>query len=258
MSRSPEVLVVGLGAMGSMSALELVRRGAKVTGFDRFTPPHQQGSSHGESRIFRTAYFEHPAYVPLAQRAYELWRTLEIELGRELLVMTGSLMLGKETSPVVQGSWRAGQDSGLEVEFLRAPELGQRFPGMRPEASEVGVWEAKGGWINPEEAVRAALDRAQELGARLHYQTPVLEWGETSAGVFVETPLGRSEGEILILTSGPFMGEILPALRPKLRVTRQVKAWAPKCRTGRFISGTEGKPGLSMVSLLSLVPTKLP
>lgn len=225
-SKPLEVLIIGLGAMGSMTALELAQRGAKVTGFDRFTPPHHFGSSHGESRIFRTAYFEHPAYVPLANRAYELWRALEIGVGNELLVLTGSLMLGKENSPVVQGSWQAAQNSGLEVDFLRAPELSRRFPGMRPDPDEVGVWEAKGGWINPEEAVRAALSRALGLGATLYYDTPVLEWGETADGVFVDTALGRSEGEVLIITSGPFVGEIFPALKPELRVTRQVKTWA--------------------------------
>src|SRR5678815_3964056 len=128
-----DVIVVGLGAMGSATAYHLARRGLHVLGLDRFTPPHAFGSSHGETRIIREAYFEHPVYVPMVQRAYELWRDLEIESGATLLRQTGGVMIGRPDSELVEGARHSAELHGLRHEMLTADEVHERFPALHPE-----------------------------------------------------------------------------------------------------------------------------
>src|SRR3989442_13040595 len=120
MAQVSDVIVVGLGAMGSAAAFHLARRGQRVLGLDRFTPPHDRGSSHGESRIIREAYFEHPLYVPLVQRAYDLWAELERLGGQPLLRQTGGLMIGPEQGVIVPGALRSAREHRLDCELLRA------------------------------------------------------------------------------------------------------------------------------------------
>ena len=126
-----DVIVVGLGAMGSATAYELARRGMRVLGLDRFSPPHAFGSSHGETRIIREAYFEHPVYVPMVQRAYELWRELEKESGVTLLRETGGVMIGKPDSDLVEGARNSAELHGLRHEMLTAGEVRKRFPALQ-------------------------------------------------------------------------------------------------------------------------------
>src|SRR5438093_4501917 len=136
-----DAIVVGLGAMGSASLHALSRRGLKVLGLDRFAPPHARGSSHGHSRIIREAYFEHPAYVPLVQRAYLLWEELERESGRPLLSRTGGVMIGPPQGTLVTGALRSAQLHVLPHEVLDAATIAARFPAFRPHADWVGVYE---------------------------------------------------------------------------------------------------------------------
>src|SRR5437762_6049761 len=114
--------------MGSASAYHLARAGRRVIGFDAFHPPHDRGSSHGRSRIIREAYFEHPAYVPLVQRAYELWAKLEEEAGQPLWRLTGGLMAGPPDGVLVRGARRSAEVHGLPYEDLSAAEIARRFP----------------------------------------------------------------------------------------------------------------------------------
>ena len=123
MSEVYDVIVIGLGGMGSATAYQLARRGKHVLGLERHTPAHDQGSSHGESRIIRQAYFEDPAYVPLLLRAYELWEQIERETGEDLLTITGGLMMGRPDSRVVSGSLRSAREHGLAHEILDAAEI---------------------------------------------------------------------------------------------------------------------------------------
>src|SRR2546427_9629899 len=109
-----DVIVVGLGGMGSASAFHLSQRGQKVLGLDRFRPPHALGSSHGQTRIIREAYFEHPVYVPLVQRAYELWSELERQTARTLFRETGGLMIGRPDGAVVAGGKRSAKDHSFQ------------------------------------------------------------------------------------------------------------------------------------------------
>ena len=128
MSGTYDVIVVGLGAMGSAAVYHLGRSGCRVLGLDRFTPPHVFGSSHGQTRIIREAYFEHPLYVPLVQRAYELWSELEAQAGRKLLLTTGGLMIGARGGVVFGGAKRSAEEHHLPHEILSSEEIHRRFP----------------------------------------------------------------------------------------------------------------------------------
>src|SRR3989454_3543379 len=132
MNQTFEVIIAGLGAMGSAAAYHLARRGQRVLGLDRFTPPHSLGSSHGQTRIIREAYFEHPLYVPLVQRAYDSWAELEREAGRTLMLQTGGLMIGRPDGLVVAGARCSAQEHRLPPEVLSPAEVRPRFPGLRP------------------------------------------------------------------------------------------------------------------------------
>lgn len=144
-SQTYDAIVVGLGAMGSAALYQLSRRGLRVLGLEAFQPGHQLGSSHGETRVIRMAYFEHPSYVPLLRRAYALWRALEQESGEDLLRITGGLMIGTPDTDLVAGSLRSAQQHGLDHAVLSSIEVRQRYPAFQLAEDEVALWEPTAG-----------------------------------------------------------------------------------------------------------------
>jgi sarcosine oxidase len=218
-----EVIVVGLGAAGGAIAYHLARQGVRVLGLDRFAPPHAQGSSHGHTRVIREAYFEHQSYVPLVQRAYRLWRELEADAGRELLRVTGAVMLGLPESEAVQGSLDSATTYGLPHERLSAREVRERFPVLRPAPEMVGIFEPRAGALAVETCVSAQLEAARAGGAVLRFDEPVIEWSSSGAGVEVVTERGRYGGDCLVLAAGAWMPTLEPWL--PLEVQRQVQLW---------------------------------
>jgi sarcosine oxidase len=217
-----DALVVGLGGMGSAAAYHLARRGLRVAGFDAFRRGHAQGSSHGRSRIIRKAYYEAPEYVPLVLRAYELWRELEAATGRELLTITGGLMIGAPTSELVRGALASARRHGLAHEQLDAAQVHARFPAFRLPDDLVGVFEPDAGVLRPEACVDAHLALAERLGAELHEGEPVRAWSFDAHGVGVETERGRYAAERLVVTPGPWAPHLLAELGLPLRVRRVV------------------------------------
>lgn len=212
--------------MGSAAAAHLASRGQRVLGLEQFQPAHDRGSSHGRSRVIRLAYFEHPAYVPLLRRAYELWRRLETDTGRRLLQVTGGLMIGAPDSEVVSGSLRSALEHGLPHDVLNAAEIHRRFPPFTPGQGMVGFYESEAGSLFPEEAIRAHLDVAVDHGAHVHFDEPVDDWRVTSSGtVEVTTPRGRYEAGRVVLAPGAWAPQSfkLPAL--PLTVEPQVLYW---------------------------------
>jgi sarcosine oxidase len=198
-----DVIVVGLGGMGSAAAAHAASRGQRVLGLEQFQPAHDQGSSHGRSRVIRLAYFEDPAYVPLLRRAYELWRQLERQTGRRLLQITGGLMIGTPDSEVVAGSLRSAREHQLAHELLDADQIRSRFPAFTPDRGIVALYENEAGIVFPEEAIRAHLDVAVDNGARVHFDERVEEWSVASSGtISVRTSRGRYEAGRLILAPG--------------------------------------------------------
>ena len=159
-----DVIVAGLGAMGSAAVYHLAARGQRVLGLDRFQPPHSQGSSHGRTRIIREAYFEHSLYVPLVQRAYELWADLELQSGRKLLLPTGGLMIGPPVGVLVTGARRSAEDHRLAHQILSASDLRRRLPAFQPPEDTVAVWEPRAGILFPELAIQSHLELAAKSG----------------------------------------------------------------------------------------------
>lgn len=224
MMKAYDVAVLGLGAMGSSAVCELSARGVEVIGVERFTPGHSHGSSHGDSRIIRQAYFEDPSYVPLIDEAYQLWADLEERTGTRLLTITGGLLLGATSSQTISGSRQSAEHWDLEHEILTAQEIRTRYPVFTPPDQAVGVYEKRAGFLRPEDAVKAQLKVAHRNGARLMYNTTVLSWKETDSGVQMYTTDGILGARHLILSAGPWSPRVL-GMNINLSVERQVMHW---------------------------------
>jgi sarcosine oxidase len=235
MSESYDVIVVGLGAMGSAAAFHLARQGSGVLGLDRFTPPHSFGSSHGRTRIIREAYFEHPLYVPLVQRAYQLWADLEREAGRELLRPTGGLMIGRPDGTLVRGARLSAEQHRLTHEVLTATDVRTRFPAFQPADDMIAVWEPRAGVLFPEACVDAHLTLARAHGATLRCGEAVASWWSDGNRVRVVTDQGEYRAGQLLLTAGAWIGSLVPELKRAFSVERQVLYWfAPLSDSTRF------------------------
>jgi len=221
-----DVIVVGLGGMGSAAAAHASSRGKRVLGLEQFQPAHDQGSSHGRSRVIRLAYFEDPAYVPLLRRSYELWRRLEEKTGRRLLQITGGLMIGAPDSEVVSGSLRSAREHQLDHEMLDAAQIRGRFPALTPSPQDVALFERDAGIVFPEEAIRAHLDVAVDSGAHVHFDERVEDWSVTSSGVVqLRTSRGRYESDRLILAPGPWAQDLFKIDWLPLEVEPQQLHW---------------------------------
>lgn len=219
-----DVGIVGLGAMGSMTALTLARRGRSVIGFDRFHPPHALGSSHGKSRIIREAYFEHPQYVPIVRHAWTLWNQLERDSGRRLLAETGGIMIGPPDGTLVSGARNSALLHQLPFEELAPAAVRQRFPVFQPGPHEVGLFEPRAGVLFPELAIEAALELAGRAGGELHFDEPVLSWDRGNP-LTLTTAKGSYAVNRLVLAAGAWMAGALPGAPLPLEVARQRLFW---------------------------------
>jgi sarcosine oxidase len=238
-----DVIVLGLGGMGSAAAVELARRGQRVLGLDRFGPAHDRGSSHGESRVYRQSYFEDPAYVPLLLRAWDLWHRLAADTGRDVFVPTGGLYVGRPDGRTFGGGLRAAQLWDLTHEVLEPSEVARRFPTFRLAADELALWEARAGFCRPEQAVAGQLELAAAAGAELHFYEPALDWTAGPGEVRVRTAQATYGGGALVLCPGAWAPG-LARLDLPLVVERQVMHWlapvgdiAPFERQPVFICG---------------------
>ena len=220
-----DVIVAGLGGMGSSASYHLAGRGKRVLGLERHTPAHDKGSSHGESRIIRQAYFEDPAYVPLLLRSYDLWERLEEETGEDLMTLNGGLMIGPRDGVLVSGSVASADEYGLPYEILDSSELKRRYPIFEPGPETVALFEENAGFVRPEASVKAHLDRAASLGADLRFEEEILTWEPTESGVRVETASGTYEAERLVVSAGAWAPKLLAGLGLPLEVTRQILFW---------------------------------
>jgi sarcosine oxidase len=194
-----------------------------VLGLDRFSPPHALGSSHGDSRIIREAYFEHPCYVPLVQRAYLLWGELERDSGQPLLTRTGGLMIGPRDGVLVAGALRSAEAHALPHTVLDAAEISARVPAFRPRADWIGVLEPNDGVVRPEAGIAAMLAAAARHGATLRTDEPAVSWQADGDGVSVTTARGRYRAARCVLAAGAWMPRLVPEL--PLSVARQVLYW---------------------------------
>lgn len=225
MARDVDVVVIGLGAAGIAALHRLALRGCRVLGIEQFVPGHDRGSSHGETRIIRLGYFEHPSYVPLLREAYPLWREIEAACGTPLMTITGIIEFGAPDSALMRGTLASSRLHGLPHEVLDAAAVMRRIPPFRLPSDFIGVFQPDGGFLNAEPALKAMLALATAAGAEVRTGTRVQAiepWGE---GVRVVTAGGIIEARAAVVAAGPWLKALLPDVPAPLRVTRQVLAW---------------------------------
>jgi sarcosine oxidase len=218
-----DVIVIGLGGMGSAAAAHLAARGQQVLGLEQFTPAHDRGSSHGDSRVIRQAYYEDPAYVPLLRRSYELFEDLE-STSPGVLTLTGGLMMGSPDSRTVAGSLASARAWNLPHELLDTAELRRRFPAFAVDDGTVALFEDRAGFVRPEQTVLEHLRRAAASGAELRFGQRVLDWtaDDGGEGVTVRTAAGEHRATSLVVCAGAWAPRLLPDLAPHLTVERQL------------------------------------
>ncbi|MEO8579322.1 MAG: N-methyl-L-tryptophan oxidase [Gemmatimonadales bacterium] len=234
-SRSYDAIIVGLGAMGSATLFHLARRGLRVLGLEQFSAGHSLGSSHGDSRIIRETYFEHPLYVPLVQRAHQLWRELEEPSGELLMKITGGLMIGPPDGMVVAGTLRSAREHNLPHEILTPAEVEKRFPLFRLGPDTIAVLDPRAGYLDPEACNRAHLDAARAAGAEARFDDPVTEWKAEGDGVRVTTRSGDYLANRLVLAAGAWNGGLVRDLAIPLAIERQAVVWLePQDRGGEY------------------------
>jgi sarcosine oxidase len=229
-----DVVVCGLGAMGSAAVQHLARRGKRVVGLERYVPGHDHGSSHGGTRIIRLGYFEHPSYVPLLRRAYVLWRELEAASGRKLLHVTGIAEIGPPDSALVRGTLAAAKLHALRHEVLAAGELMRRYPAFRLPPDYVAVIQPDGGFLEVEASIAAQVALATAAGADIRVGETVQAIEQRAGGVRVVTDRGTLEADRAIVAAGPWTRSLLPELAVSLRVTREVMGWFEPTAAGLF------------------------
>jgi sarcosine oxidase len=223
--RVHDAIVAGLGAHGSAAAYHLTKRGQSVLGFDRFARGHTLASFGGLSRIIRLSYYEHPSYVPLLKRAWDLWRELERESGETLLAQTGGLYMGSPDGELVSGSLASARAHSLEHEVLDNAELRRRFPVFNIDPDWIGILDAQAGWLAPERSVETHLRQAERHGATLRFTEPIERWEPDGEGVRVTTSAGSYRARRLVIAAGSWLPRLLPQLAPHLWVERNVLFW---------------------------------
>lgn len=211
--------------MGSSACFHMARRGAKVLGLEQFRLGHDRGSSHGQSRMIRLAYYEHPDYVPLLRRAYELWDELESLSGQKLFYRTGGVYAGPPAGELISGSMAAARLHQLPHESLSPAALRERFPMFHLPRDWAAMYEPSAGFLQPELAVVAAAQLARQNGADIHEGEAALGWKEDGDALLVSTAVGEYRARKLIVCGGAWSERLLPDLGVRLIVTRQVMGW---------------------------------
>jgi sarcosine oxidase len=225
MSNSFDVIVVGIGAMGSATCFHLARKGARVLGLEQFGIPHDRGSSHGHSRMIRSAYYEEPRYVPLLREAYRLWDELSAISGRTLLYRTGGLFIGPADAMLVAGSRLAAETHQLPYEMLSRDDLRRRFPQFAVPDRWAAMFDPDAGFLTPELLISTHAEWAMRHGAVIHAHEPIVDWSSDASGVTVRTAKDTYHAGALVFTAGAWSGLLLRHLPVKLQVTRQVLGW---------------------------------
>ncbi len=237
--KRPDVIVLGLGAMGSAALWQLAKRGLKVLGLEQYEIGHLRGSSHGESRLIRKAYWEHPSYVPLLERSYELWRELERDTGKSLLHLRGLVIYGPQSGGTILPGVRVSVEKhGLSVQALGEQEAKAAYPGYAPPPGYIGILEPGAGYLDVEDCVKAQAEAALAAGAEIQAQCEVLSVDEKPGGVLVKTRKGTFEADQLVIAAGAWNPRWLPRVAPKLKVHRVSLFW--------FRPGKETAPGSAL------------
>ncbi len=238
MSPAYDVIVVGLGVMGSATSLTLARRGLRVLGIDRHVPPHVHGSSHGKTRMIREVYHENPFYVPMVRRAYQLWEELGHDAGgRTFLVKTGGLYIGPNESPTVKGSLASAMQFRIPHEVLSAGKLHRRFPTFSPLDEWVGVYELRAGVLHVDPILESLLTMARAKGVEFRVGEEVKTIESVGGGVRVTTTRGTHDARQVVVAAGPWAPQLLSDLSLPLTVEREVSHWFEPARDEHLFAG---------------------
>jgi sarcosine oxidase len=229
MTENFDCIVLGVGGFGSAALYHLARRGARVVGLERFGVAHDRGSSHGETRIIRKAYFEHPDYVPLLHRAYELWHELEQESRRQLMHQVGLFIAGSPQCESVVGTLRAAALHNLPLERIDPAAAHERFPGFRFHDDFRVLFEPDAGFLEVEHCVAAHVAAAVARGAVLRTNEIVIDWRSDGRNIVVRTSMGEYSAASLVITAGPWaaqvLGDWIQGRSDLLRVVRKPVFW---------------------------------
>ncbi|MCA9349574.1 N-methyl-L-tryptophan oxidase [Candidatus Saccharibacteria bacterium] len=227
-----DVIVVGLGAMGSATVYQLAKSGVNVLGIDQFAPPHKLGSTHGNTRITRLAIGEGMEYVPLVRRSHEIWYEIEKETGKELLNQCGGLIMTvsdgygqHKSSDFLQNTYDAADKYGIKHEKLTNLEIKQRFPLFNIRSDERGYYEPEAGYVRPERCIEVQLELAKKYGATLNLNEKVKGFTADNSSVTIATDRGRYKADKLIISAGPWVTDFLPKYRDIFKIHRQVLYW---------------------------------
>lgn len=233
-----DVIVVGLGASGGASLYHLAKAGLRVLGLDQFAPPHNRGSSHGHTRIYRQAYYEAPVYVPMALRALELWHDLEHETGRTLFTRTGALTIGRREDALISGALLSAQQHGIAHQLLSVTEIEQRFPVFSPAVGTMGLYEPTAGVLFADLCVQSHLEVAKNAGAYINTGETVLSIDYTDIDrVLIRTDHKVYESRRVVVAAGAWAPRLL-GLEHAFHITRETVNWfgstsssarAPEC-----------------------------
>jgi len=225
MQKNFDVIVLGVGSMGSSTCYHLAAQGVKVLGLEQFDIPHELGSHGGQSRLIRKAYFEHPDYVPLLERAYLNWRKIEQISGVSIYTKTGLLYFGKTDQQLIKGVKESAEKYSIEVNTLTDAVVKKDYPQFNIPDDYEKLLEPDAGFVCPEKAILAYTRQAIQLGAVIKTKEKIVHWERYNDGITVTTNTGNYSAQKLIITAGPWAGKLIPALAKNLKVTRQALAW---------------------------------
>lgn len=221
-----DCIVLGTGGIGSAALFGAAEKGWKVLGIDQFGPAHNHGSSHGQTRMIRTAYFEHPNYVPIVQRAFQRWDQLQKLAGIPMIRKTGLLQIGYEDGVVIQGVLKSANDFGLPTEKLGPDQIKERFPLLKPNSEHLGIFEEEAGVLFVEKCVASMIKLAKAAGAEYLANSKVDGWSAADDGTYsVQVGKETYRTQRLIVTTGAWSGPMLDSLGVKLRLIRKQQQW---------------------------------
>ncbi len=230
-----DVIVIGVGSMGAPACYYLAKRGYKVLGVEQFDITHEMGSHAGQSRIIREAYFEHPDYVPLLQRAYANWRDLENESGEYVYYQTGLVYFGFPDHEMIKGVKRSAGLYNIPLEVSDSTSAARQFPAFSIPGDFETLFEPEAGFITPEKAIKIYARLASSYGATIHSSEKVINWKGAGDGITVQTDRDTYHCGQLIITAGAWAGKLAPSVQQMIKVTRQFVAWVKPKKEEAFL-----------------------
>ena len=236
MNNTSDVIIIGLGAMGSATSMFLSHNGVKVIGFDSYSPPHEFGSSLGHTRVIREAYHEGTTYVPIVQRAYEIWLEMNENSKVPIIETYGGLLIGRKTGDI-ENALKSANKYDIPIKKMTSDEISQKFSVLNPPKEYIGLLESRGGAVFVENSINHMLNTALNNGSIHKYNERVVRWSKKSNYYLVETNLGNYKTEKLVFSSGAWITKLIPTLKLPIKIERQVLFWfSPRKNPDKFKS----------------------